>query len=329
MTLKTLRKTVSKTAPKTVPTRAFIIIGLVGFGALGTGCGKSDSPPTIASFCAQKAEKECGTKDKGVAHDCGAVVSVCTMMRAAACTAIATEQSLAHPLRADAISNCLSKTDAAYSQPIITPALRAAADDACARVFSGTNKGKPTDPACAATSDCDTGLICDRTVCATPVTVAASARCNNPGETCPATQYCAGIYPQQICTNKMPGGAACDAATPCLDAFRCVNAVCVERVSTRGACITDADCAPSAPYCDPYNGNECFQGFSPASAGGTNECVAFGGPTPGSGAGGAGGSAGGAGGNGAGGVSGAGGTAGQGGGGAAGSAGVGGSVGLL
>jgi len=312
MTLKTLRG------------GAALVIGLVG--ALGTGCGKSDSPPTIATFCAQKAEKECGTKDKGVAHDCGATLSACTTLRTAACMALATQQSVTHPLRADAIANCLSKTEAAYSQMTITPALRAAADDACARVFSGMNKGQPTDPACASSSDCDTGLICDRTVCAAPVVVAANARCNNPGETCPATQYCAGIYPQQICTDKKAAGTACDAATPCLDTLRCVNGACVARVSTRGACTTDADCDPSAPYCDPYNGNACFLGFAPASAGGTNECVAFGGPQPGSGAGGAGGAVG-AGGSGAGGVSGNGGAAGQGVGGAAG--GAGGSVGLL
>jgi len=314
---------------ETLRSSAAIIIGLVGVGALGTGCGKSDSPPTVASFCAQKAEKECGTKDKGVAHDCLATLSVCTTTRAAACMAIATQQSLTYPLRADAIANCLSKTEAAYSQPTITPALRAAADDACARVFSGMNKGRPTDPACTSTADCDTGLICDRTICAAPVTVAANARCNNPGETCPATQYCAGVYPQQICTDKKAAGTACDAVTPCLDTLRCVNAVCADRVGLRGACITDADCAPTAPYCDPYNGNECFQGFSPASAGGTNECVNFGGPTPGTGAGGAAGAAGGAGGGGAGGVSGNGGAAGQGAGGAAGGSGVGGSVGLL
>lgn len=309
-------------------------MALVGVGAFGTGCGKSDSPPTIASFCAQKAEKECGTKDKGVALDCGATVAACTTLRAAACSGIATQQSLSHPLRADAIQNCLDKTGAAYSQMIITPALRDAADDACARVFSGTNQGKPTDPACTNDSDCGSGLICDRTICAAPVVVAANARCNNPGETCPSNQYCAGVYPQQICTDKKPAGVACDAATPCLDTLRCVNALCVDRVGIRGACLSDADCAPTAPYCDAYNGNECFAGFTPASAGGTNECTAYGGPA--GGVGGASGAAGGAGGTtaGAGGVSGnggAGGVSGNGGagGGAAGASGLGGSLGLL
>jgi len=305
MKLETLRSSVA------------IIIGLVGVGALGTGCGKSDTPPTIASFCEQKAAKECGTKDKGVAHDCGATVTACTTLRAAACTTIATQQSATHPLRPDAIANCLSKTDAAYSQPIITPALRAAADDACARVFSGMNKGQPTDPLCTSTADCDAGLVCDRTVCAAPVAVAANAFCNNPGETCPASQYCTGVSPRQACTDKHGAGTACDASTPCLDTLRCVNSVCVERVGPRGACTSDADCSPSAPYCDPYDGNACFLGFAPASA--TNECAAFGGPTPGAGAGG----------SGAGGASGNGGAGGQGAGGAAGSSGLGGSVGIL
>src|SRR3569832_2996948 len=119
---------------------AIIFFGLVGVGPLVTGCGKSDTPPTIASFCEQKAEKECGTKDKGVAHDCGASVTACTALRLMACTTLATQQRVAHPLRADAIANCLSKTDAAYSQPTITQALRDAADDVCVREFSGMGK---------------------------------------------------------------------------------------------------------------------------------------------------------------------------------------------
>ena len=296
-------------------------MGLVGVGVFGSGCSKSDSSPTIVSFCAQKAEKECGTKDKGVAKDCGATVTACTAARAAACTSVATQESLIHPLRADAIANCLSKTDAAYSADVITPALRAAADDACARVFSGMNKGAVTDPACTSDEDCDTGLICDRTICAMPMSVAAGARCNNPGETCPVTQYCTGVYPQQLCTDKGGAATACDAATPCLDTLRCVGGVCAAKVPPRGACVTDSDCSADAPYCDPYNGSVCFSGFEPTSAGGTNECVAFGGPVPGVGAGGAGGT------SGAGGTPGAGG-AGDSGAGGAGGGGAGGQVGL-
>jgi hypothetical protein len=314
---------------RTLRCNAAIVTGLVGLGLFAVACGKNDSPPTVASFCAQKAAKECGTKDKGVAHDCSTTVAACTTAREAACVAVATQQSSKYPLRADAIANCLNKTDAAYSQMTITPALRAAADDACARVFSGT--GKALAP-CATDVDCDTGLICDRTVCAAPTAVAANALCNNPGETCPATQYCAGTYPRQMCTNKQAAGAACDAVTPCLDAFRCVNGACVDKVGLRGACASDADCAPSVPYCDPYNGNECFSGFTPASPGGTNECVAFGGSIAGAGgAGGASGAGGGAGGSsaGGGGTSGNGGAGGTSGAGGGGTTGLGGALGLL
>jgi len=288
---------------------------------MGAACNKSDSPPTIASFCAQKADEECGTKDKGVAHDCGTTVAACTAARTVACTTIATQQSALHPLRADAIDNCLGKTATAYAAATITPALRAAADDACARVFSGTGK---VLTACTSALDCDTGLICDRAVCAMPSPVAANALCNNPGESCPATQYCTGT-PFQMCTDKHAAGAPCDAATPCVDTLRCVNAVCADKAPTRGACITDDDCSATAPYCDHYNGNACFLGFTPASPGGTNECVAFGGPAPGlTGTGGAGGA------GGAGGVSGNGGAGGHdAAGGAGGNPGLGGSLGLL
>ncbi|HEY4185281.1 MAG TPA: hypothetical protein VGP07_09440 [Polyangia bacterium] len=262
-------------------------MGLLGL--LAASCGKSTPAPTIASFCAQKAEKECGSATSGVAYSCGATVTACTTARAAVCTATAeAEESLTRPFRADAIGNCLNKTAAAYTAATITPDLTDAMNDACARVFSGSNKVLTT---CASDYDCDTNLICDRTVCAKRVSVATDAPCNNPGETCPAAQFCGGVYPTQQCKAKAALAAACDVATPCLDNLRCLSGACMAKVGVRGACATDADCDASAPYCDAYNGHLCFLGFTPASPGGTNECATFGGGT--SGAGGAGGGAGG------------------------------------
>src|SRR3569623_3808817 len=139
----------------------------------------------------------CGSAYTGVAHDCGATVAACTSLRVAACTSLAMQQNVTHPLRADAVGDCLSKTEAADALGTITPAARQTADDACARVFSGM--GKFLTP-CTSTLDCDVGLICDRTVCATPKVVALNSLCNNPGETCPSKQYCAGVVPPQICT---------------------------------------------------------------------------------------------------------------------------------
>src|SRR5437667_7539008 len=111
--------------------------GLVLLAVAGLSCGSSGTPPTVMSFCAQKAEKECGTETKGVAASCGATLVACKAARVAACTAwAATQESPTRPFRPENIGNCLSKTADAYSTVTVVPSKRAEMDEACARVFS-------------------------------------------------------------------------------------------------------------------------------------------------------------------------------------------------
>jgi hypothetical protein len=182
--------------------------------------------------------------------------------------------SALRPFRPEHIAACLSKTGLAYSVSIVTPALRAAMDDACQRVFSGSNAGGVSDAACMNSYECAPALVCDRALCAPTSKAAANDPCNEPGAVCPASQFCGGDAPLRRCADKRLTGQACDAATPCLDTLRCAAGLCADKVMIGGACGSDNDCAAVAPYCDPYNGNRCYQGFKPSL--GTAECSAFG-----------------------------------------------------
>jgi hypothetical protein len=248
------------------------LLALIG----GFGCSSSSPPQTVTTFCDQKAEKECGTATKGVAVSCGTTMALCKPKRAKACTDwAATQMSATRPFRPENIAACLSKTTDAYGATIITPKALVAMNDACARVFSGNNKGTITDLPCTSTFDCAADLICDKTLCVKQSTT-ATGFCNDPGVVCGTDQYCMLVGAQLKCVPSKAAGEACDATTsPCVDAFRCSSAgVCTDKVAVNLACGSNDDCAMDAPYCDAYNGCICRPGFTPSP--GTNECGAFG-----------------------------------------------------
>src|SRR3954471_12221056 len=104
--------------------KIFVCGSLVLLTVAGVACGKS-TPASEMSFCAQKAEKECGTDTKGVAVSCGATVAACKAVRAAACAAwIPTQESATRPFRPENIGNCLNKTTDAYASVTVLPAKR-------------------------------------------------------------------------------------------------------------------------------------------------------------------------------------------------------------
>jgi hypothetical protein len=245
---------------------------LVLLATAGIACGKGTSA-TEASFCAQKAEKECGTDSKGVAVSCGATLAACKAARAEACAAwIPTQESATRPFRPENIGNCLTKTADAYSSPTVVPSKRAAMDEACARVFSGRGT---VLTACASSYDCAADLICDPTlnICAKKVT-SNTTFCNDPGSVCPVGQYCAPTGAVRSCVADKIAGQVCSPTEPCAAGLRCSGGVCTAKVGVNLACGSDDDCAADAPYCDGYNGCLCRPGFMPTI--GAPECGAFG-----------------------------------------------------
>ncbi len=297
---------------------------------LAAGCGsKGGSSLTVADFCQQKAEKECGTTSPpGVAALCVVSNTACVAHRTILCNtwaaAIQTAFPTTRPFVPGRVSACTSKAASVYQMSPIVPSQTDALDAVCELVFSGA---KVVGDPCTNDFECDQNakLICDTSlavpVCAKNTPISRGAFCGvSPGQICGPAFYCTTPVgqPMKMCVDKKAMGETCDAANPCIDSLRCgPTGICTTRVGVAVACATNDDCSTAAPYCDPYNGSVCDPGFSPSP--GTPECMTFGatGSTPGAGGGtgtaGATGSAGGAGGSNAGGASGTAGAGGAGG----------------
>jgi len=267
-------------------------IGLA-LGALATvlatacGGGGSSTPLTEDQFCDQKAQKECQVTDR-----CGLPSKdTCLAQRKATCLSFAAASKVAprvfHP---ENVPKCIDRTGAAYAKGIITPADLADMNDACSYVFQGNVDKFGT---CTVKYDCKGTFICDKGLCADRVEKAAGQPCGNAGEICVAGQYCTmtPTVTALTCNPKKAKDAVCDPANPCVENLRC-SGTCMALVAAAGACASDSDCAPAAPYCDPYSGNKCEVGlvFAPTAAA---ACAAYGG-TAVSGTGGASGGTGGA-----------------------------------
>jgi hypothetical protein len=271
-----------------------ILPSLLAPVTVGLGCGGGAGPITQAEFCAQKATKECD----GVAMACLSDPAACKTKRVAACEEFAEAQqappssAVLRPFRPDKANACISKAAEVYNKALITPEDRAALDDVCARVFSAQRN----DATCNNDYECDVNQVCDAlfNTCAKKKSVAADDFCNNPGDVCPAAQFCNTAVPRK-CVPRLTVNMACDPTNPCAESLTCAAGVCAAGATNGKPCTADSDCATASPYCDPYNGNLCTSGFRPST--GSKECVvAFGGADTTGGTGGASGGAGGAGG---------------------------------
>jgi hypothetical protein len=237
-------------------------------GVLGAGCIHNPAAMTEEQFCQEYAGIECG-KVSGI---CGFDPAICQPIRTAAChaSAVALKSSGGHPFNPDNTDACLKKLGDAYSAPIITAALLAGVDDACARVYGGV--AKATDP-CTADYECSANLICDKGHCGTLRVVASGGGCANIGERCQPNEFCTNDNPNQLflCVRRVEQGAPCSLSHPCADGLRCRD-VCVPKLENPGACMVDEDC--QSGYCTRYvSGKTCGPGltFSP----GAPSCEAY------------------------------------------------------
>ena len=191
---------------------------------VGPSCKSDDPPPTVTSFCTQKADRECGTATKGMAANCGADLATCKATRASICvTRAQTQLSATRPIRPENIENCLNKTSEAYSGTIVTPDKVAIMNDACDRVFSG-NIPAGSVLACQSDYDCAVGAICDQAFCVKKTAPGVNGFCSDPGTVCPANQYCALVGTFKKCVPSKQAGEVCGDGVPCADALRCGSA---------------------------------------------------------------------------------------------------------
>lgn len=256
-------------------------LGLVlpgGALLLAIGSCEGEKPITVDEYCTNKATREC----EKVAPMCLVDPATCTTARKALCLQ-AVPDLAQRPFQPDAVGPCLNKTSEIYGKPTITPVDRQVADDLCARVFSGMKKVGET---CSNDFDCVSPTVChlrgtDPRLCAMRIVVSAGAFCNNPGETCPAGEYCAGLPGFRRCQARKAQGEPCDTENLCAETLRCDESsgagTCAARRVAGEMCASNEDCAPTAPYCDPYWNNTCDTGFTPSR--GAPECAAFGAPT--------------------------------------------------
>ena len=223
---------------------------------------------TVDGFCDGKAQAECQ-----VAAPCATNATACKGQRKAACLQYASAAtSGGRAFRPENGLGCIRQTTSLYAMTIaLSPTELALVDDACNAVFRGNAAlGGP----CATKYDCADDVICDRGVCAAPSTVAGNLSCVLPGQRCATGFYCAGDT-NSVCTPRVGAGDNCNAATPCLENLRCTGTgICGDRLLAGSPCASDADCAASAPYCDPAAGSRCDAGllFAPGSP----SCAGFG-----------------------------------------------------
>lgn len=265
--------------------------------AAGVACApkKSAPYPDVESFCNAKAQAECQ-----IATTCLIEATDCEAERASLCNADATSAT-ASGTRDYTQGNaqaCIDALDAVYGNGATKVSFAqlegmGSVSDICERVFSG-NAGM-NEP-CQSSYDCTGDNICASVtpgvssgdggagpyVCAPPgAPIAEGQFCTTPGSTCVTDSYCA-VKPGSAatCVPAMQENQPCNTVTaPCVSAQRCesqagvTGQTCEPRVALGQPCQTSDDCAPAAPYCDPYVGNLCTPGLSFAA--GAPDCKAF------------------------------------------------------
>jgi hypothetical protein len=235
--------------------------------------GGGGTPLTVTTYCSQWATAQCG-----IAVSCVSTMADCETAATAQCMSQATaaQASGVRVFTPGNVSRCVSETTTVYKKMsgITLTDLATVADD-CNYVFQGAvAKMKP----CTTKYDCTGGLgstSCDKGVCATPATKAKGVDCSGPGEICATGSYCAKDTADMFytCLAKGAAAAACDAATPCVEALHCVAGKCVTRAGQGELCATNDDCSTTAPYCDPYAGYKCAASLSFSS--GSTSCTEF------------------------------------------------------
>jgi hypothetical protein len=235
--------------------------------------------PDVNSFCTALASAECDG-----ASVCANKTDACKSARSAHCNGLATGAAAtsidpfsvaagsARTYTSGNVQGCLDATKTLYGQHPIKPSDFTSQQTACNKVFQGA--GKQNDP-CKETSDCSGSYICDKGVCSTQVNKMLNDPCADPGDTCdPTTSYCA-TTTNNRCTALVSNGAACSATVLCQPNLACANALCVAKKQQGDTCVLNADCDPSAPFCDPNAMNKCDPGLTLAP--GTAVCKNYGG----------------------------------------------------
>ena len=235
-----------------------IAVALAGCSIGGVGCGVlDDKPKSIGDFCSEYAKIEC----EPTAVMCSRTRAECEPIRRAACQAfVAPLQDPSRSYRSDNADACLSQLKETYKKSLIAATDLRALDDKCSRVVEGAGQANAS---CGVDQDCRSPLICDKKRCGPQRVVSPGGNCANPGEICPAAEYCHPSDGLMICSARPDKDAACSADLPCKPNLRC-SGTCVDKLAANAPCATDDDCQTG--YCNPYpptgGGRTCLPGLS-------------------------------------------------------------------
>jgi len=279
--------TLRQSRTRAVAVSLTFLAGLVFAIPVG-GCIVSNHPlyPDLGSFCTAKAKATCQ-----IAPLCVLRPDTCQSYQYQQC-AVMNQQppSSTRTYSPDNAKACVDAVNVAYANAAqntskITFAQMfgpGSINDKCSRVYAGN--AKALSP-CTTDEDCEGDLSCvlaspDSTtkVCYTPTAVAQGAACQNPGDQCDPDSFCSKQGALWLCSMAAGPGQACSDGMPCISSQHCVTNTCSPRAAADSPCLTNADCGPDAPYCDPSAHYVCTTGLT--FAGGSYDCLGTGGLLP-------------------------------------------------
>ncbi len=224
--------------------------------ALPLGCssskkGKASSGfKTAAQFCDAVAKAACNETVVGKCSGGGTNVDNCIASQSSFCLNEALENSLYYS-SANA-KECVEAIKDAYADAKLTAdeikVAREFAGAPCDKMLTGSGD---VGTACTKNYDCNTAedLTCvirpgqATGTCQVPQIVSGGFSCSEPHVVCDTGFYCDG---QNCLARPSSEGAACSAALPCSEDFKCLgsddSAVCTAKSDVGAACTTAVDC---------------------------------------------------------------------------------------
>ncbi len=280
--------------------RNWLAVGVVGvvsgvfLGGFTGGCSSSSPPASVATYCAEVAQTECGPV---VGLCTGVNESACESAVEANCNASAeAAQKSGRTFQAGNVGACITALNSVYStlNPNSLSVLSwqrlngtcgtanpcpGSPNDICQQVFQGTT---PTDDACTVNYDCTSGDICgSNNTCGPEADKSLNQGCDDPGDLCAQGTVCAQNPGTTVfvCTEGGQVSDSCTADLPCGTGAECLKGKCVALGQENAPCASNADCDaanPDAAFCDTSGTKPvCTAGYDFGN--GAPDCSAFGG----------------------------------------------------
>jgi hypothetical protein len=242
-------------------------LGLGALATIATACSSSSSGsnnpyPDVSHFCAAVAKAECQE-----ATNCGVDASMCETYRASQCNSgvivlkLTPSDTLSRQYSSDKAQGCINALNSAFGGGQNSVEIKyddlfksGGIIDTCEAVFAG-NVGNGS--ACTTNYDCtQSGEVCasvpgQQAACATPTMKAQGSACADPGDTCAAGNYCSNASGSPKCVASGTTGGPCMANDQCVATDHCVGGACAALSISGEPCTSNADCDPTAPFCDP------------------------------------------------------------------------------